>query len=283
MKREYVMKKFIIGGLVTLSFICLFGCGAKEGASTSEGSAFLEVSIVDTSTTSSTAPEDFSDVSAGDEEYETPASASISSETEDDEIIAGIEAYKIVMNDVSAEDENHKVLAYVELPRFIGEADSVDEVNAMLQKIDDDYCKEYEKDAKEWLATMKDYPEKEEFQDNTIHAPRVFWDADGNISVGMISGWYMGGVYNCNYSAINYNHITKKFVTIEEVLGISRQEVDELILSQIGDKWDGVDLEALNNIEAYDFCFDEKYVYVGFDSYTFSEWADYYQIIVIPR
>lgn len=280
------MKKNIIMGLAALSTVCLIACNKKIDESmenTASASVTSQEMSVETTLEENTESSRAEEVTFAEESVEESVEGS---DSENEKAVESIKGYQMVKNDFSvSDDKQHTVTAYVDLPRLLGEPQCVDEINAILQQMDDDYRNTYTEDIQFYLDELGENEYSEEYLYSPIDTSLVYWDADGNISIGACWRWFMGGVYNQGYIGVNYNYITKKTITLEEILGKSRDEIDEMIAQKIAEDcdWEDFGAKQLKEIETYKFYFDESTVYVGFDSYDIPEFGNYYPLFELPR
>lgn len=285
------MKKTNIRFGILLGILCLAvcGCGKTETVKDLSSSHHFftekqdkedETSVNDNVTELVEEPED----EPLEEPIEEPAEGENSSQDAPLTVTGKIEGYEIIMNDVSISDELHSITAYASLPRLLGSPEAVDDINEMLEKMNDDYCCNYTADINEWLEMLREDPYSDEYLYSPIDTNSVYWDDNGNVSIGTCWRWYMGGVYNMGFGGINYNYISKRNLTIEEVLGKSRDEIDVMIAEKVAEFF-GMEFlpEELKEIETYTFWFDSGMVYVGFESYELSRFGNYYLEIELQR
>lgn len=116
----------------------------------------------------------------------------------------------------------------------------------------------------EWMASPGD-----KFQFGTQNLDFVHYN-EQYVSLAYHSEWFMGGVYNQSYTAINKNLQTGEAVSIDQVMDMSMDAVKDCIADKLVVEWNMDKQDArrkLDGIDDFVFWFDDTYVYVGFGSY----------------
>ena len=104
-----------------------------------------------------------------------------------------------------------------------------------------------------------------------LTAASVYYD-DRYISVGREWYWFMGGVSNGGWESANFDWTTRRRVKLHEVLGMSIDEINEVIVRALenefgNDMIEGLEQNVYEKYGDFNFYFDADNVYVCIDSY----------------
>ena len=184
-----------------------------------------------------------------------------------DEKIAGYVLRKYDFSDLYS-TEIYDIKAFVIIPEFIGNDAYVSGLNEKLMAVKEDYEKTVESDLPNYFAGYVLSDEyREEFLFQPISTDSVYYDDEGNASVGMSWDWYMGGVFNRGYIGVNYNYLTGQDIEIFHALNTSMNTAVKKLNKAVKDYCEcPYDIEE-SILLGCAYWFDKDNLYLGFDSY----------------
>lgn len=198
---------------------------------------------------------------------------------------ASIAAYTTEVKDFTQKQNGKAINAYYTIPYF--EVDNkyfMERINKELESLVDSYTAdqgegEIQERVKEELEYLLDPNENTLNLSELDYAPRdiesVYYDEDGNVSIGFSWFWFMGGVANNGWDTFNRNVRDNSVPTIERITGLSTDQVKRKIKDQLISEWsfeegDSV-ISEIDNIYYFKFYYDENKVYVCFDAYEIGQ------------
>lgn len=201
-----------------------------------------------------------------------------------------IQGYTVQKDDYSVSEGGMTVSAFFERAVFEGNGSApVDWLNARVEELAASYREEVS-DLDETLEMMEGYAESYETAEmEWYHDPHtlvsVYYDEDGNVSIGYSWEWYLGGVFNSGWEVLNCQIADRSSLTIYDALGTDWSEGDQMIEDAMRKEgWDEALIARAREVglEGYRFYFDEDTVYLCFNSYDLGQGPGSSQI-EIPR
>ena len=181
----------------------------------------------------------------------------------------GITGYTTQTDDFSASGNGRTVNAFFE--RIIFEDRNMPEIswlNSQIEQMESCY-QDQVSDIDEELEMLLDYPYDDDWNYSPYSVESVYYDKDGNVSVGYIYDWYMGGVHNEGWDSLNCNIYSRDHLELKDIFGVdvetARERLNQALINE------GVpesNLEGIDTLSSATFYFDQDTVTACFDSYA---------------
>lgn len=183
-----------------------------------------------------------------------------------------ITGYTTEKDDFSVSANEKTIHAYFEKIIFEGaQSQRIDWLNRQVEALEASYQAELV-DLEEELQRLQDFGDDEwYYQPMDIYS--VYYDENGNVSIGYGWYWYLGGVTSTGWSCLNYDLESQTELSLWEVLGVdydtALQMVRDAMLAEFGDVLEDLDRQ-IKGLYQFDFCFTEDQVSILVNPYTFN-------------
>lgn len=183
-----------------------------------------------------------------------------------------ITGYTTENDDFSVSANDKTIYAYFDRIIFEGkQSQRIDWLNRQVEALEASYQADLA-GLEEELQYMQDFSDDEwYYQPMDIYS--IYYDENGNVSIGYIWYWYMGGVTSTGWSCLNYDLESQTELSLWEVLGVdydaALQMVRDAMLAEFGDVYEDLDRQ-MNDLYQFDFCFTEDQVIILVNPYTFN-------------
>lgn len=182
-----------------------------------------------------------------------------------------ITGYTTEKDDFSVSANDKTIHAYFEKIIFEGaQSQRIDWLNRQVEALEASYQADLG-DLEEELQDLQDFSDNEwYYQPMDIYS--VYYDENGNISIGYIWHWYMGGVTSTGWSCLNYDLKSQTELSLWEVLGVNYNTALQMVKEALLREYDYMseeDLEELN-LSDLEFCVTEDQVLVVANPYMFN-------------
>jgi len=226
--------------------------------------------------------------SADSQENDNDESLWVSSNTRSFRAPNQMTGYERIMQDYGLpQDQGPAIEACFERLVFEGtNKDKVDWLNNQILALEDAYKAQVE---------AADLPMKQQelaeagFSGALQYVPKtvesVYYGEGENISISYSWCWYEDGIENQCWDTLNVNLDTRKNIPLQEVLGVTLEEVKEQVITAVQEQC-GVSRNRVKDIiygmETFSYYFDADAVILCFDSYELGLAASSQQV-VLPR
>lgn len=196
-----------------------------------------------------------------------------------------ITGYRKQKDDFSASRDGATVNAFFERVIFEGNNETgINWLNQQITDLEDSYRNNLNS-IEEELNLLLESPYKETEWDYEPHSVEaVHYNEAGDVSVGYVWHWYMGGVSNSGWQGVNCNVYTRKVYSFADILGVdwetARKQLRQALIDQAGFEEEYIDIEKIPYNPV--FYFDEDTVTVCFESYSLDQGPGGVQV-TLPR
>ncbi len=198
--------------------------------------------------------------------------------------------YHTERNDFSVSEGDETVTAYFDQVIFEGNGSSrIDWLNRQVESLKQDYYDSTAPYLEEELGLLKERNESFSYQESGWdYMPHdlesVYYDDRGWVSIGYSWHWYMGGVANSGWVAMNYNLTNCQPLYLPDVLNMDWLETSDAVLEALAEEDPYLAENARGSLIPSDlsFYFDEANAYICFDAYSLNQGGSGIQI-TIPR
>lgn len=202
-----------------------------------------------------------------------------------------ITGYKKQVDDFSVSQDGKTVNASFERVVFEGNGEvGINWLNNQITQMENDYKSSIDvtddnlQSIYDELNNLLQSPYDEEWDYQPYSLESIYYNEEGDVSVGYIWNWYMGGVSNTGWQCVNCNIYTRNTYYLEDILGVdwdtAREQVKQALIEQEGFEEEYLDVQDIPyNVPFY---FDEDTVTVCFESYSLNQGPGWIQI-TLPR
>lgn len=195
-----------------------------------------------------------------------------------------ITGYTTEKDDFSVSANEKTIHAYFDRIIFEGaQPQRIDWLNRQVEALEASYQADLGY-LEEELQELQDFSD-DEWYHQPMDIYSVYYDENGNVSIGYIWYWYMGGVTSTGWSCLNYDLESQTELSLCEILGMDYDTAFQVVKEALLLEYDYMSEEALEELNLYDleFCVTEDQVLVVANPYTFNGQGCMSFRVTLPR